>query len=74
LLAQKHPFFDSDDADLSPLEVYNRIIDEEPAELPDYYSYNLRNLIRQMLIKDATRRITAEAILQYYVAISQTRN
>ncbi|KAA6391092.1 MAG: putative AGC family protein kinase [Streblomastix strix] len=75
LLAQKHPFFNSDDIDLSPLEIYHRIIDEEPAELPDHYSNNLKRLIRQMLIKDAARRITAEAILEVHeVAISQTRN
>ncbi|KAA6357410.1 MAG: putative MAP kinase kinase skh1/pek1 [Streblomastix strix] len=75
LLAQKHPFFNSDDIDLSPLEIYHRIIDEEPADLPDHYSKNLKRLIRQMLIKDAARRITAEAILEVHeVAISQTRN
>ncbi|KAA6371827.1 MAG: putative serine threonine-protein kinase nek2, partial [Streblomastix strix] len=51
LLAQKHPFFNSDDIELSPLEIYNRIIDEEPADLPDHYSQNLKKLIRQMLIK-----------------------
>ncbi|KAA6401903.1 MAG: putative NEK protein kinase [Streblomastix strix] len=75
LLAQKHPFFSSNDADLSPLEIYHRIIDEEPAELPDHYSKNLKKLIKQMLIKDTTRRITADAILEDHdVAISQTKN
>ncbi|KAA6368236.1 MAG: hypothetical protein EZS28_036237 [Streblomastix strix] len=51
LLAQKHPFFDGNDINLSPLEIYHRIIDEEPAELPDHYSNNLKKLIKQMLIK-----------------------
>ncbi|KAA6379638.1 MAG: putative MAP kinase kinase skh1/pek1, partial [Streblomastix strix] len=75
LLAQKHPFFDSDDIDLSPPEIYSRIIDEEPSELPEHYSKNLKKLIKQMLIKDAARRITAEAILEFHeVTISQTRN
>ncbi|KAA6323838.1 MAG: hypothetical protein EZS28_054265 [Streblomastix strix] len=75
LLAQKHPFFNSDDIELSPLEVYNRIIDEEPTDLPDHYSNNLKKLIRQMLIKDATRRITVEDILENRdVAAIQTRN
>ncbi|KAA6385285.1 MAG: putative NEK protein kinase [Streblomastix strix] len=75
LLAQKHPFFNSDDIELSPLEVYNRIIDEEPTDLPDHYSNNLKRLIRQMLVKDATRRITVEAILEDHdVATSKTKN
>ncbi|KAA6379841.1 MAG: putative NEK protein kinase [Streblomastix strix] len=75
LLAQKHPFFDSNDINLSPLEIYNRIIDEEPTDLPDHYSNNLKKLIRQMLIKDAARRITAEAILEDHdVVFSQTKN
>ncbi|KAA6378754.1 MAG: putative NEK protein kinase [Streblomastix strix] len=75
LLAQKHPFFNSNDIELSPLEIYNRIIDEEPAELPDHYSKNLKNLIKQMLIKDAARRITAGAILEVHeVATSETNN
>ncbi|KAA6358410.1 MAG: putative NEK protein kinase, partial [Streblomastix strix] len=76
LLAQKHPFFDNNnDIDLSPLEIYHRIIDEKPAELPDHYSQNLKKLIRQMLIKDAARRITSEAILEVHeVANSQTKN
>ncbi|KAA6380077.1 MAG: hypothetical protein EZS28_024398 [Streblomastix strix] len=51
LLAQKHPFFGSNDIDLSPLEIYNRIIDEEPSDLPDHYSNNLKKLIKQMLNK-----------------------
>ncbi|KAA6354496.1 MAG: putative NEK protein kinase, partial [Streblomastix strix] len=51
LLAQKHPFFGSNDIDLSPLEIYNRIIGEEPAELPDHYSKNLKQLINLMLQK-----------------------
>ncbi|KAA6365026.1 MAG: hypothetical protein EZS28_039446, partial [Streblomastix strix] len=47
---------------------------EEPADLPDHYSQNLKKLIRQMLIKDAARRITAEAILEIHeVQFSQTR-
>ncbi|KAA6399333.1 MAG: putative NEK protein kinase, partial [Streblomastix strix] len=66
LLAQKHPFFGSNDIDLSPLEIYHRIIDEEPAELPDHYSNNLKKLIKMMLIKDVARRITAEAILDVH--------
>ncbi|KAA6382169.1 MAG: putative MAP kinase kinase skh1/pek1, partial [Streblomastix strix] len=75
LLAQKHPFFNSDDNDLSPLEIYHRIIDEEPSDLPDHYSYNMKWLIKQMLIKDATHRITAKAILENHdVAAIQTYN
>ncbi|KAA6373426.1 MAG: hypothetical protein EZS28_031049 [Streblomastix strix] len=75
LLAQKHPFFSGNDIDLSPLEIYRRIIDEEPAELPDHYSNNLKKLIKMMLIKDATRRITAVDILEVHeVAISQSNN
>ncbi|KAA6378638.1 MAG: hypothetical protein EZS28_025834, partial [Streblomastix strix] len=66
LLAQHHPFIGEreDPADLSELEISRRIVDEEPSELPSHYPVSLRNLIKRMLAKDPSRRITAEEILE----------
>ncbi|KAA6367842.1 MAG: putative AGC family protein kinase, partial [Streblomastix strix] len=65
LLAQRHPFFDSQtEADVSAEEFIHRVISLPPAELPDHYPINLRNLIRRMLIKDPAQRIQADQILE----------
>ncbi|KAA6404148.1 MAG: putative serine/threonine protein kinase [Streblomastix strix] len=65
LLAQHHPFIGNDDesADLSELEIVRRIVDEEAPELPSHYPDSLRKLIKAMLSKDPSRRISAEEIL-----------
>ncbi|KAA6384626.1 MAG: putative NEK protein kinase, partial [Streblomastix strix] len=65
LLAQHHPFIGNDDesADLSELDVAHRIVTEEAPELPAHYPDSLRKLIKAMLQKDPSRRITAEEIL-----------
>ncbi|KAA6371190.1 MAG: putative NEK protein kinase, partial [Streblomastix strix] len=64
LLAQRHPFFDAKDGNLPLLELARRITVEKPAELPSHYSENLRKLIRNMLTKDPSRRITSADILE----------
>ncbi|KAA6400535.1 MAG: putative NEK protein kinase [Streblomastix strix] len=64
LLAQRHPFFDAKDNNLSLLELIRRITEEQPAELPSHYSENLRKLIKNMLSKDPSRRITSADILE----------
>ncbi|KAA6385034.1 MAG: putative NEK protein kinase [Streblomastix strix] len=64
LLAQHHPFFDNNGGDIPLLELVRRITEEQPAELPSHYSDNLRKLIKDMLTKDPSRRITSEDILE----------
>ncbi|KAA6370531.1 MAG: hypothetical protein EZS28_033942 [Streblomastix strix] len=66
LLAQHHPFIgkDEDAANLSEMEIGNRIVNLQPTELPSHYPVRLRNLIMAMLSKDPSRRITAEEILE----------
>ncbi|KAA6374548.1 MAG: putative AGC family protein kinase, partial [Streblomastix strix] len=64
LLAQRHPFFDAKEGNLPLLELARRITVEKPAELPSHYSENLRKLIRNMLTKDPSRRITSADILE----------
>ncbi|KAA6396739.1 MAG: putative NEK protein kinase [Streblomastix strix] len=66
LLAQHHPFIgkDEDAANLSEMEIGNRIVNLQPTELPSHYPVGLRNLIMAMLSKDPSRRITAEEILE----------
>ncbi|KAA6381679.1 MAG: putative NEK protein kinase [Streblomastix strix] len=74
LLAQRNPFIDNNEGDISLFEIITRIINEEPAELPSHYSDSLKNLIKRMLAKDPSRRITAEAILEFpEVAASLTK-
>ncbi|KAA6372825.1 MAG: putative CMGC kinase, CK2 family [Streblomastix strix] len=63
LLAQRHPFFDSQDEDIPAEEFIQRVVNLPPAELPDHYPLRLRNLIKQMLEKDPSQRISAEEIL-----------
>ncbi|KAA6396813.1 MAG: putative AGC family protein kinase, partial [Streblomastix strix] len=64
LLALRHPFFDSKEGNLPLQELIRRIIEDAPAELPDHYSNSLRMLIRNMLTKDPSRRITSADILE----------
>ncbi|KAA6387066.1 MAG: putative AUR protein kinase [Streblomastix strix] len=64
LLAQRHPFFTNDEGNPSTKELIRRITEDAPAKLPDHYSINLKDLIRDMLEKDSSRRITAEKILE----------
>ncbi|KAA6381598.1 MAG: putative AGC family protein kinase, partial [Streblomastix strix] len=64
LLAQRHPFFDAKDGYLPLLELARRITEDAPAELPSHYSDNLRELIKNMLTKDPSRRITSADILE----------
>ncbi|KAA6393414.1 MAG: putative NEK protein kinase [Streblomastix strix] len=63
LLAQRHPFYDNNE-DLNEQEFAQRVINQPPAQLPDNYPLKLKNLIKQMLIKDPVHRISAEQILQ----------
>ncbi|KAA6369146.1 MAG: putative AGC family protein kinase, partial [Streblomastix strix] len=64
LLAQRHPFFDAKEGNLPLLELARRITVEKPAELSGHHSDCLRKLIRNMLTKDPSRRITSADILQ----------
>ncbi|KAA6392114.1 MAG: putative NEK protein kinase [Streblomastix strix] len=64
LLAQKHPFFDIKvEANLSEIEIISRIVSMPPALLPEHYPLRLKELIKQMLLKDPSQRISADQIL-----------
>ncbi|KAA6370138.1 MAG: putative CAMK family protein kinase, partial [Streblomastix strix] len=65
LLAQHHPFIHSDDdsSDISDIQIAHRIVTEEPSELPAHYPDSLKKLIKAMLSKDPSRRISADEIL-----------
>ncbi|KAA6356190.1 MAG: putative Serine/threonine-protein kinase Nek11, partial [Streblomastix strix] len=65
LLAQHHPFIHSDDdpAGISDIQIAHRIVTEEPSELPSHYPDSLKKLIKAMLQKDPSRRISAKEIL-----------
>ncbi|KAA6366827.1 MAG: hypothetical protein EZS28_037646, partial [Streblomastix strix] len=66
LIAQHHPFFNcKSEADLSIEEYIHRVVDLPPAELPENFPLNLRNLVKQMLEKDPYKRISAEDILNF---------
>ncbi|KAA6399303.1 MAG: hypothetical protein EZS28_005167 [Streblomastix strix] len=65
LVAQRHPFFDfKSEGDIPIQEFINRVVNLPPAELPRIYPQELKDLIYQLLDKNPSRRITAEAILQ----------
>ncbi|KAA6387860.1 MAG: putative MAP kinase kinase family domain protein [Streblomastix strix] len=65
LASQHHPFFDKkSEADLSIEEYIHRVVDLPPAELPENFPLNLRNLVKQMLEKNPQKRISAKEILQ----------
>ncbi|KAA6396556.1 MAG: putative NEK protein kinase [Streblomastix strix] len=65
LLAQRHPFFnDKTEGDISAEEFIHRVVDLPPAELPDHYPLKLKNLIKQMLVKDPSQRKSAQEILE----------
>ncbi|KAA6389627.1 MAG: putative aurora kinase [Streblomastix strix] len=65
LLAQRHPFFDNKfEGDISAEEFIHRVIYLPPAELPEHYPLKLKNLIRRMLEKDPSKRISAQQILE----------
>ncbi|KAA6365316.1 MAG: putative serine/threonine-protein kinase PAK mbt [Streblomastix strix] len=64
LLAKHHPFFTNDEQNLPLLELIRRITKDAPAELPNQYSIDLKNLIGDMLEKLPSRRITAAQILE----------
>ncbi|KAA6384641.1 MAG: putative Serine/Threonine kinase domain protein [Streblomastix strix] len=50
-------------ADLSELDIAHRIVNGEAPQLPSHYPDSLKNLIKAMLQKDPSRRISAEEIL-----------
>ncbi|KAA6389913.1 MAG: putative serine threonine-protein kinase nek2 [Streblomastix strix] len=65
LLTQRHPFFDHiSEGYISAGELIQRVINLPPAELPEHFPLKLKNLIRQMLEKDPSKRICAEQILE----------
>ncbi|KAA6377217.1 MAG: putative NEK protein kinase [Streblomastix strix] len=64
MLAHHHPFIDNKQEGHLPTEEFiHRVVAEEPAELPAKYPISMKNLIKGMLTKDPSRRISAEAIL-----------
>ncbi|KAA6359710.1 MAG: hypothetical protein EZS28_044763 [Streblomastix strix] len=64
LLAQRHPFFDDKtEANISAGEFIFRVVNHQPAELPDHYPQILKNLIKIMLDKNPIQRIQAQGIL-----------
>ncbi|KAA6397734.1 MAG: putative NEK protein kinase [Streblomastix strix] len=65
LLAKRHPFMNENDDQVSVMEFVRRVIEDEPAALPDQYSENLKALINRMLIKDPAQRITAFEIHEW---------
>ncbi|KAA6393003.1 MAG: putative Serine/threonine-protein kinase GRIK1 [Streblomastix strix] len=64
-LALKHPFISDQEQNQGILNdmVIQHILNDEPSDLPARFPESLRNLIKAMLIKDPTQRITAEQIL-----------
>ncbi|KAA6373717.1 MAG: hypothetical protein EZS28_030756 [Streblomastix strix] len=75
LLTQHHPFYGKQG--IHEYEFIHRIISQEPAELPDQYPIQLRNLIKQMLNKDPQRRIIAQEIIsmpEIATALQEVRN
>ncbi|KAA6359446.1 MAG: hypothetical protein EZS28_045027, partial [Streblomastix strix] len=65
LLVLKHPFIGDLEQPKSITDkmMIQRILNDEPQELPAHFPESLRNLIKRMLLKNPTQRITAEQIL-----------
>ncbi|KAA6390374.1 MAG: putative CAMK family protein kinase [Streblomastix strix] len=67
LLEYRNPFLQEDQKinNLSVDEFARRVVEQEPYELSPNRSDSLRTLIRRMLVKDPSKRITAEEILEW---------
>ncbi|KAA6358668.1 MAG: putative AGC family protein kinase, partial [Streblomastix strix] len=66
LLTHQHPFQQT-----SQQTLYERIIHDEPDDIPLRYPEAMRNLIYAMLNKNPSERITADQILQIPEVISK---
>ncbi|KAA6396099.1 MAG: hypothetical protein EZS28_008373 [Streblomastix strix] len=64
ILEYHHPFLRADEA-LLDLDIALRIVELEPYDLSPNRSDSLRALIKRMLVKDPSKRITAEEILEW---------
>ncbi|KAA6383433.1 MAG: hypothetical protein EZS28_021042, partial [Streblomastix strix] len=50
-------------ANISAGEFIYRVVNLQPAELPDHYPLKLKNLMKKMLEKNPIQRISAQGIL-----------
>ncbi|KAA6381157.1 MAG: hypothetical protein EZS28_023318, partial [Streblomastix strix] len=64
-LALKHPFISDQEQpkNITDKMMIHRILNDEPSDLPARFPESMRNLIKRMLLKDPTQRITAQQIL-----------
>ncbi|KAA6370999.1 MAG: hypothetical protein EZS28_033473 [Streblomastix strix] len=67
LLEHHHPFIQADENihDLLTFEILRRIVEKEPNKLSPNRSDSLRALLKRMLVKDPSKRISAEEILEW---------
>ncbi|KAA6363453.1 MAG: hypothetical protein EZS28_041019, partial [Streblomastix strix] len=64
LIVLQHPFIRNEEALHDNLVAFiDRVRKENPQDLPQHFGGNIKNLIKAMLEKDPTRRITTEQIL-----------
>ncbi|KAA6355842.1 MAG: hypothetical protein EZS28_048631 [Streblomastix strix] len=64
LIMLQHPFIRNEEAQQNCLgALIHRVRNENPQDLSTHFSENLKNLIKAMLEKDPTQRITSEQIL-----------
>ncbi|KAA6366997.1 MAG: hypothetical protein EZS28_037476 [Streblomastix strix] len=64
ILEYHHPFLRADET-LPDLDIALRIVELEPYDLSPNRSDSFRALIKRMLVKDPSQRITAEEILEW---------
>ncbi|KAA6382656.1 MAG: hypothetical protein EZS28_021817 [Streblomastix strix] len=65
LIAQHHPFFNRKiEGDIPEEEIIHCVVNLPPAELPDNYPQILKDLVKRMLDKDPSKRISAKEILE----------
>ncbi|KAA6400068.1 MAG: putative rho family protein [Streblomastix strix] len=75
LLAQKHPFFDQKtEGNVSAVEFIKRVINLPPSEIPSIYPESMKNLVKLMLTKDPSKRITSKEILEIPEVVSSLEN
>ncbi|KAA6368760.1 MAG: putative NEK protein kinase [Streblomastix strix] len=64
LIMLQHPFIRNEEVQQFNLAAFiDRLRNENPQDLSTHFSENLKNLVKAMLEKDPTRRITTEQIL-----------
>ncbi|KAA6398400.1 MAG: putative serine/threonine-protein kinase PLK4 [Streblomastix strix] len=66
LLELKHPFLRIDESrdDIRPHEFMRRVLRDEPFQMSEFFSDNIKQLIKKMLNKIPSQRITALTVLE----------